>query len=72
MSISLVSLGLIDETQGRLGAAVDHLGRAHEIFLPLRASPLATAADYARVLRKAGRIAEAEKIEASLKAAGTK
>jgi len=70
---SLTSLGLVDESQGRLAAAVDHLGRAHEI--DARDSGTYArhpAADYARVLRKTGRIAEAVKIETSLKDAGTK
>ena len=65
---TLVSLGLVAEAEGRLGEAVEHLSRACEIH---SRSPGITlndpAPDYARVLRKAGRIAEAEKIEASLK-----
>ena len=70
---SLTSLGLIDESEGNLGKAADRLRRACEIYatlpVPLIPDP---SAQYARVLRKAGRIAEAEKIEASLKAVGTK
>ena len=69
----LTSLGLIDEAEGCIADAVEHLGRAHDVrsqFSWLMAQdPLK---DYARVLRKAGRIAEAEKIEASLNAVSTK
>jgi hypothetical protein len=63
---TLLSLGLVDESQGRLPEAIDHLGRAHEIYSrdPAMANR-DSAPDYARVLRKAGRIAEAEKIEAA-------
>jgi tetratricopeptide (TPR) repeat protein len=70
---SLTSLGLVDESEGHIAAAVDHLGRAHEICARDPSSYARdTSLDYIRVLRKAGRIAEAEKIEASLKPAGTK
>jgi len=70
---TLVSFGLLDESQGRLAEAIDHLGRAHEIYT--RDPGVAnrdSAPDYARVLRKAGRLAEAEKIVASLKAPAVK
>jgi len=69
---TLVSLGLVDESEGHLAKAIDHLGRAHKIYSRFPGTVDDPAPDYARVLRKAGRIAEAEKIEASVKAAGTK
>jgi non-specific serine/threonine protein kinase/serine/threonine-protein kinase len=67
------SLGLLDEAEGRVDEAVLHLGLAHESYS--RFPGLANrdpSPDYARVLRKAGRIAEAEQIEASRKAQPTK
>jgi len=70
---TLVSLGLLDESQGRLAEAIDHLGRAHEICSHVPGLALRDPSpEYARVLRKVGRIAEAEKIEATLKADGAK
>jgi serine/threonine protein kinase len=60
----LVSLGLVDESEGRLAEAIEHLGRAHEIYAHHPGTALRDVpTDYARVLRKAGRVAEAEKIE---------
>jgi tetratricopeptide (TPR) repeat protein len=70
---ALTSLGLVDEAQGRFDDSARHLSRARELYA--QAPGLASrnpSTDYARVLRKAGRIAEAEKIEDSLKPAGTK
>ena len=69
---TLESLGLVDESEDHSAAAIDHLGRAHEIYSRFSDIPNDSAPNYARVLRRAGRIAEAEKIESSLKAAGTK
>jgi tetratricopeptide (TPR) repeat protein len=70
---TLLSLGLVDEAEGRLPDAIARLGRAHEIF---RREPGFTmvppSGDYARVLRKAGRIAEAERVEVTIGRAGTK
>jgi len=69
----LTSLGLVDEAQGRLDEAIAHLGRAHRLFTKESGvSQVNPSADYARLLRKAGRVAEAEKIEASLKPAAAK
>jgi tetratricopeptide (TPR) repeat protein len=64
----LRSLGLVDEAQGRVVEALQHLGESRDVFL-LFPGPgnLDPSQDYARVLRKAGRVAEAEKIEASIK-----
>jgi len=62
----LVSLGLVEESQGRLAEAIDHLGRANNNYAHFPGEALRDVpTDYARVLRKAGRIAEAEKIESS-------
>jgi len=69
----VTALGRLAETEGRVNDALRYLRRAYEIF---RREPGISdcdpSPDYARVLRKAGRIAEAEKIEAGLKPAGTK
>jgi eukaryotic-like serine/threonine-protein kinase len=66
----LTSLGLVDETEGRIDDALNHLRRAQEARSYVGGIPSPNrdpAPDYARLLRKAGRIAEAEKIEASMK-----
>jgi len=69
----LTSLGLVDETQGRIEEALEHLGQAQSARSQF---PGLTSRDpsknYARVLRKAGRIAEAEKMEVGLKTPGAK
>mgnify|MGYP002814492978 FL=1 len=73
MTETLKSLGLVAEAQGRLHEAIDDLGKARENYL--RETGLSTddpSPDYARVLRKAGRIAEAEKVEASPRTPGAK
>jgi tetratricopeptide (TPR) repeat protein len=60
------SLGLIEEAEGHLDEAIRLLGRSREVYLdgrwPATQDP---SAHYARVLRKAGRIAEAERIDSS-------
>jgi len=62
----LASLGLVDEAQGRLAEAIDHYGRAYEIYVSNPSySARDRAPDYVRVLRNAGRIAEAKRIESA-------
>jgi serine/threonine protein kinase len=56
-------LGLLDEAEHRQAEALDHLGRARQVHLQglWIKDP---SADYARVLRAAGRTGEAERVEA--------
>lgn len=70
---AVTALGRLAETQGRVDDALRYLRRAYEIF---RHEPGISdsdpSPDYARVLRKAGRVAEAEKVEVAMSAASTK
>jgi len=58
------SLGLVEEAEGHLDRAITLLGRGREVYLegkwPATQDP---SPHYARVLRSAGRTAEAEAIE---------
>jgi tetratricopeptide (TPR) repeat protein len=70
---TLKSLGLVAEAQGRSDEALAYLGRARDVYLHISAPASRDPSKaYARLLRKVGRIAEAEKIEANLKVDGAK
>jgi tetratricopeptide (TPR) repeat protein len=71
MGDTLFSLALVDEGQGRLGEAVDRMGRSRKIWAKAP-GVLDPCPEYARLLRKAGRITEAEKVEAEMKSAEPK
>jgi len=62
--LALANLGRVDEGQKRWKEAVDHLGRARDLFL--RGIGFDDpSADYVRVLRATGRAREAAQVEAS-------
>ncbi|HEX6851708.1 MAG TPA: tetratricopeptide repeat protein, partial [Candidatus Polarisedimenticolaceae bacterium] len=68
----LTSLGLVDEAQGRTQDAIQNLGRAAAILAKWPGvSSLDPRPDYARLLRKVGRNADAEEVERQMRSSVT-